>query len=135
MTWYLLDTNAWVDYLTARHPSVARRLLETPWESVLLSSVVVGELRYGAEKSARKRESHARIDILAAQAQTVDFDLGAAQAFGSVRAALEKNGTPIGAYDMLIAAHALSLGATLVTDNLREFQRVAELSVESWREA
>lgn len=63
----------------------------------------------------------------------VDFDPAAASVYGLVRSALERQGLPIGAYDMLIAAHALALGLILVTDNLREFERVAGLEVESWR--
>jgi tRNA(fMet)-specific endonuclease VapC len=132
---YLLDTNVCVDYLTTRYPSVARRLLLAPRDSVFLSSAVVAELRFGADKSRRKDENHARIDLLAAELLTVSFDLAAARAFGTLRAALEQQGSPIGAYDMLIAAHALSLEATLVTDNVREFGRVAGLGIDNWREA
>ena len=95
--------------------------------------MVVAELRYGADHSARRRTNHARIDVLVAEIECFAFDLSAAAAYGRVRAQLEAGGTPIGPNDMLIAAHALSRGFMVVTDNLTEFRRVRGLKVESWR--
>jgi tRNA(fMet)-specific endonuclease VapC len=94
----------------------------------------VAELRHGADHSARRRANHARIDALIEEIETLDFDLRAAAAYGRVRAQLEAGGTPIGPNDMLIAAHALSRGLTVVTDNTAEFGRVKGLKVENWRE-
>jgi tRNA(fMet)-specific endonuclease VapC len=131
---YLLDTNVCVDYLTGRHPSVTARLQQASPQDVCLSSVVVAELRYGADRSRRRRENHERLDLLTSEIPCVDFDLAAARAFGGLRAALEEHGLPIGPYDMLIAAQALALRLVLVTANVREFERVAGLGVESWRE-
>lgn len=131
---YLLDTNACSDYFTARYPRVVARIQASSPDDLRLSVVVVAELRYGADHSARRRANHARIDALIEEIETLDFDLRAAAAYGRVRAQLEASGTPIGPNDMLIAAHALSRGLTVVTDNTTEFGRVKGLKVENWRE-
>jgi len=130
---YLLDTNVWIDYLTGRHPTVVTRIQESQPDDLCLSAVVVAELRYGAEKSRRKRFNHRLLDTLAQEVRCVDFDVDAATTYGEVRTALEKRGRPLGAYDMLIAAHALALGLILITDNEREFARVKSLALENWR--
>lgn len=130
---FLLDTNACVDYLTGRHPRVVTRIQASPPEDLCLSSVVAAELRYGADHSARRRTNHARIDTLLDEIECLDFDVRAAATYGRVRAGLEAVGTPIGPNDMLIAAHALSRGFTVVTDNGGEFTRVKGLKVENWR--
>lgn len=130
---HLLDTNVCVDYLTGRYPNVIARIQETPPRQLCLSSVVVAELRYGADHSARRRTNHGRIDALLDELECLDFDLRAAATHGRVRARLEAAGTPIGPNDMLIAAHALSLDLIVVTDNVAEFGRVKGLKVETWR--
>jgi tRNA(fMet)-specific endonuclease VapC len=130
---YLLDTNVCVDYLNGRFPSVTERFRSSAPQDLCISSVVVAELRYGADRSASRHRNHRRLDVLTAEIACVDFDLAAASTYGRVRAALEARGSPIGANDMLIAAHALALGVILVTDNLREFERVEGLEIESWR--
>jgi tRNA(fMet)-specific endonuclease VapC len=129
----LLDTNACVDYLTGRYPKLVARIQTSTPADLCLSSVVVAELRYGADHSARRRTNHARIDTLLEGIECLDFDLRAAAAYGRVRAQLEKAGTPIGPNDMLIAAHALSRGLTVITDNVAEFGRVRGLAVDNWR--
>jgi tRNA(fMet)-specific endonuclease VapC len=130
---YLLDTNACIDFLTGRFPEVGERILASDPEDLCLSSVVVAELRYGADKSQRRAENHGRIDVLIGDVRCVDFDLAAAAVSGRIRAELERTGKPIGPYDLLIAAHALSLGLILVSDNLKEFRRVEGLAIENWR--
>jgi len=130
---YLLDTNVCVDYLTGRFPKVVARIQRSAPGDLGLSSVVVAELRYGADRSARRKANHARIDTLVDEIQCLDFDLAAAAAYGRLRARLEERGTPIGPNDMMIAAHALSRGLELVTDNLEEFRRVKGLRAETWR--
>lgn len=132
---YLLDTNVCVDYLSGRYPGVTARLQQVSPHDVCLSSVVVAELRYGADRSRHRRENHERLDLLTAEIPCLDFDLAAAGAFGRLRVALEGKGIPIGPYDMLIAAQALTHRLVLVTANVREFERVAGLTVESWRES
>src|SRR5512136_2168521 len=131
---FLLDTNACIDYLTARYPKVVERIQGSSPEDLFLSVVVVAELRYGADHSARRRTNHARIDALIEEIEPLDFDLRAAATYGRVRARLEAGGIPIGPNDMLIAAHALSRGLTVVTDNTEEFGRVKGLKVENWRQ-
>ena len=130
---FLLDTTVCVDYLRGREPAVQRIRASEP-EDLVLSSVVVAELRYGAEKSADPRRNHSLLDTLVRELRCVDFDLSAASAYGRVRASLAARGQLIGPYDMMIAAHALSLGLILVTDNLQELRRVEGLQVETWQE-
>jgi tRNA(fMet)-specific endonuclease VapC len=131
---YLLDTNVWVDYLTGRYPSVIARIQESPPDHLCLSSIVMAELRYGAARSQRKKSNHDLLDTLEREVGCVDFDLGGARTYGELRTSLESRGTPLGPYDMMIAAHALTLGLILVTDNESEFRRVNSLPVENWRE-
>jgi tRNA(fMet)-specific endonuclease VapC len=130
---YLLDTNVCVDYLNGRYPAVVARVQNSAPDDVGLSCLVVGELRYGADRSARPKANHLRIDRLVAELECLDFDLRAAAIYGRVRAGLEAAGKPIGPNDMLIAAHALSRRLVLVTDNVGEFRRVKGLKVENWR--
>jgi tRNA(fMet)-specific endonuclease VapC len=130
---YLLDTNACVDYLSGRYPAVIARLQRSGPADLGLSTVVVAELRYGADRSARPKENHARIDVLTAEIPVIEFDLESAAAYGRLRARLEAKGTPIGPNDMLIAAQAFSRRLVVVTDNVREFRRVRGLKVENWR--
>lgn len=130
---YLLDTNVWVDYLNQRHESVMVRIQRADPDDLGLSTVVLAELRYGADKSQRPARNHARIDVLVQEIPCLDFDETAAATFGRLRTALEAQGNPIGPYDMMIAAQALSRGLVLVTDNVREFGRVGGLRVENWR--
>ena len=130
---YLLDTNVCVDYLNGRHPAVTRAMQACSPDDLCVSSVVVGELRYGAEKSLHRQRNHARLDVLLAEIPCVDFNRNAASLYGRVRAALEKRGALIGPYDLQIAAHALALGLVLVSDNVREFRRIRALKIENWR--
>lgn len=130
---YLLDTNAWIRFLTRRSESIRRRLEATPSRHIVLCSVVRAELLYGAEKSARPEQNLARLRFLE-KFVSFSFDDAAAQVYGRIRARLERAGTPIGPNDLLIAAIALSQGATVVTHNTREFGRVEGLRVEDWEE-
>ncbi len=130
---YLLDTNACVDYLSGRYSNVITRIQRSSPDDLRLSSVVVAELRYGADRSAHPKANHSRLDALVEEIESLDFDLGAAAAYGRVRSGLEGAGQPIGPNDMLIAAHAVSRRLTLVTDNVKEFRRVRGLKVENWR--
>jgi tRNA(fMet)-specific endonuclease VapC len=130
---YLLDTNVCADYLNARFPGVTERIQRSPPQDLCISSIVVAELRFGADRSSNRHRNHRRIDVLTSEIACVDFDLQAASAYGKLRADLEAKGSPIGPNDMLIAAHALALGVVLVTDNRREFKRVEGLEIESWR--
>lgn len=130
---YALDTNVCVDYLNGRFQSVIERVQRSSRDDLCVSSVVVAELRYGAEKSAHRPQNHARLDAFLGDMRVVAFDEGAASVYGRVRAELERKGTPIGPNDTLIGAHALSLSLVLATDNTREFKRIRGLRVENWR--
>ena len=131
---YLLDTNVCVDYLNGRYPSVTERLQRSRPADVCTSAIVAAELRYGAEKSNHRRQNQARLDHFLGEVAVIDFDAGASEIYGRLRCGLERDGTIIGPNDMLIAAHALSLRTTLVTDNVKEFSRVRSLRLENWRE-
>ncbi|MBL6830923.1 MAG: PIN domain-containing protein [Pirellulales bacterium] len=128
---YLLDTNVLIA-LTKGLGRVAERLEKLDAASVLIPAVVVAEIEYGIAKS-RKRSVNRRVfdELLSSFAVSV-FDAAAAAAYGPIRASLERKGRLIGPNDLLIAATAVALKATLVTDNLREFQRVDGLRVENW---
>lgn len=129
---YLLDTNAVIALLNGRSALLARRLRRVHPAEVGVSSIVLHELFYGAQKSARVAHNLAIVDGL--QLETVPFDREDARKSGEVRATLEKQGTPIGAYDVLIAGQALARDLTLITRNLREFERVAGLSARNWED-
>lgn len=132
---YLLDTNAVVALLRNRPPVVRSRFQEAAakGEPIAVSSVVQFELWYGAEKSDRIAENIERLRVfLSGDLEMLDFDDEDAQVAGRVRARLERAGTPIGAYDLLIAGQALRRGLTLVTANVSEFRRVPGLIWVDW---
>lgn len=128
---YLLDTNAVSDLVRFPQGAVAKRIARVGEQAVCTSIVVACELRYGAAKKGSNRltaQLEAVLDVL----PILPLEPGADRAYALIRAALERAGTPIGANDLLIAAHAKSLGLALVTDNRREFDRVPGLVVRSW---
>lgn len=132
---YLLDTNICIAILNNR-PELTRhrvQLAVAEGHRILLSSIVVHELFYGATKSSRMPESMAAIgSLLSEPYETLDFSIEAALAAAKIRAILEKAGTPIGYYDLLIAGQALVQDCTLATANLREFNRVEGLTTVDW---
>ena len=131
---WLLDTNVCI-YLIKRKPKrLLDRLREVDINTIAVSSITVAELQYGVAKSARPEQNALALAAFLAPLGVEPFDDAAAAAYGPVRAALERAGTPIGSMDILIAAHALALGRTIVTNNVREFDRVAGLEVENWAE-
>jgi tRNA(fMet)-specific endonuclease VapC len=131
---YLLDTNTLVYALNARprHQAILERLDREEPENLFVSTITLAELRYGAAKSRRREANLQKVQRVAQALNVSAFDDAAAAAYGGLRAELEGAGTPIGPLDTLIAAHALSLGMTLVTANTREFARVRALHLESW---
>lgn len=131
---YLLDTNACIAVINGR-PAGVRAKLQGAFErgaAVSLSCVTLFELWYGVAKSARVSYNTERLEVFLAALASLPFDEADAQASGEIRAALETAGTPIGAYDCLIAGQALRRGLTLVTANAREFKRVSGLDCEDW---
>lgn len=128
---YFLDTNTVIDLFKNRG-RVAERLLSKRPDEIALPAVVLYELELGAEKSPRPEANRLQIEELVAVATVVPFAEAAARAAARIRASLEAAGTPIGPYDVLIAATALAGGGVLVTRNTRELSRVAELRLEDW---
>ena len=129
---YLLDTDICI-YIAKRKPAgVLTRLERLRPGDVGMSVVTYLELVYGAYKSQQAEANLARIKQLSHLIPVQALDAPAATHYGRLRAGLEKSGSPIGAYDLLIAAHALALGLTLVTNNVREFQRLPGLRLENW---
>lgn len=133
-----LDTNIVIALLNGRDPFVRDHLARAigAGRPVLISTIVLYELRYGAARSARPAQNDARIEtFLAGPLGLAPFTAdGAAQA-GAIRAALERQGRPIGPYDLLIGGQALADGAALATANLGEFTRIEGLAVEDWTQA
>ena len=129
---YLLDTNICIYLIKKQPPKVVDRLMSCSPEEVALSAVTVSELAYGVSKSKAPRENAEALQLFLAPFQVLSYSLEAAFAYGDIRSELERKGTPIGGMDLLIAAHAMALGATLVSNNLREFRRVSGLATENW---
>jgi tRNA(fMet)-specific endonuclease VapC len=130
-----LDTNAVIALLNRSSAPVRARLAAAAHrrEVVAISVVVLFELRYGAAKSANRQRASRRIaDFLSGPVKVLDFEPDDAEEAGDIRAALERAGTPIGPYDVLIAGQARRRRAVLVTANLREFARVPRLKTEDW---
>lgn len=131
MVKYLLDTNI-VIYTIKNRPASVREAFKRYEGEMAISTVTWGELVFGAERSAQPQRNQADIDGMAARLTVLDFDEKAAGHFGQIRAELYVAGTPIGPYDMMIAGHARAEGLILVTNNLREFERVEGLRIENW---
>jgi tRNA(fMet)-specific endonuclease VapC len=132
---YFLDTNAVIALLKNQPPGVRSRLrrVVSRGAAVAVSSIVLYELCYGVARGERRRENAERLRVfLSGSINVVPFDELDAATAGDLRAALETAGTPIGPYDLLIAAQALRSGATLVTANVSEFARVHGLVWQDW---
>jgi tRNA(fMet)-specific endonuclease VapC len=129
---YLLDTNICIFIIKRRPAKVLRRFQLYSPDDIAVSSVTLAELRYGADKSTRNAQAHAALNEFLAPLSVVDFDRVAAAQYGKIRTDLERRGTPIGPLDIMIAAHALSLEVTVVTNNVSEYSRVAMLTIEDW---
>jgi tRNA(fMet)-specific endonuclease VapC len=129
---YMLDTNIVRYAMRARPPELLARLRAVRPADTCISAVTLAELRFGAARSAGRSRYDPLIDAFVSRVAVVPFDAVAASRYGDVRAALEAAGHRIGDLDTLIAAHALGSGCTLVTNNTREFTRVAGLTIEDW---
>jgi tRNA(fMet)-specific endonuclease VapC len=129
---YLLDTNAWVQFLRNKNALVVQRIQAHQPPDLRVCSITAAELYIGCLKSAKPVENRAKVDSLLAPYIFLPFDAAAADLFAQIRHHLEAQGTPIGPYDMQIAAIARSTGYTLVTHNTSEFRRVPGLLLEDW---
>ena len=129
---YMLDTNICI-YLIKQKPAVVlERFKQTDISEISISSITLSELFYGVSKSSKPAQNLIALTQFAAPLEIMSFGGEAAQCYGDLRAHLEIQGTPIGSLDMLIAAHAISLSITLVTNNEKEFNRVPNLKIENW---
>jgi tRNA(fMet)-specific endonuclease VapC len=128
---YMLDTNLCIRVLRDR-PTAIRERFNLNADGLCISSIVLAELLHGAAKSARPEHHRREVEAFAARLEVAPFDASAADHAANIRATLERQGRKIGAYDLLIAAHARALGLVVVTGNLDEFGRVEGLRCEDW---
>jgi tRNA(fMet)-specific endonuclease VapC len=127
---YLLDTNT-VSHLIKRHPQVTQRLLAVPMHQVCISAITAGELAFGLAKRPQALALKAAVDEFLCRVEVMPWDEAVAQTYGTLRAHLQSQGTPLDALDMQIAAHALHLKATLVSSD-KAFLNLGQLTVETW---
>jgi tRNA(fMet)-specific endonuclease VapC len=128
---YLLDTNICIDVIKRRPESLLDRFNENA-SHLAISAITLAELLHGAEKSSQPQRTLSVVEDFCSRLDVLDYGAKAAQHYGQIRSALERRGTPIGVNDLHIAAHARSEGLTLVSNNLREFERVEGLLYENW---
>jgi tRNA(fMet)-specific endonuclease VapC len=129
---YMLDTNICIYIAKRRPPEVKARFERLKPGQLVMSAITYGELSYGVSKSSQKAKALAQLEELMQDIPVETLDSRAAQAYGEIRATLEKQGRLIGNNDLWIGAHALALNLTLVTNNEREFQRIPGLAIENW---
>lgn len=129
---FLLDTDTCIALIKRKPAPILRRLTALAPGEAGISAITLAELRYGVAKSAAREKNGLALDEFLLPLEVADFDEPAAAVYGTVRAGLEKVGTPIGPLDTQIGAHALSLGAALVSHNTREFRRIPGLTVVDW---
>lgn len=128
---FMPDTDVCSYFLRNKSKSLSDKF-DKETSNILLSQIVLAELRYGADKHQQKTtEIHNLIDVLVGKVKVVGWE--AASEYGVVRSQLERAGTPIGNNDTLIAAHALNLGVTLITNNVKHFKQVSELMFDNWK--
>jgi tRNA(fMet)-specific endonuclease VapC len=130
MKW-MLDTDTCIAIIK-KHPTALKKLRGKSIGQVGISSITLGELAFGADKSNRSNDAHEALREFVLALEIAAFDEDAAIQYGTVRAALARQGRPIGALDTLIAAHAVAVDAILVTHNTREFSQVERLRLEDW---
>lgn len=128
----LLDTDICIHLIRGKHPRMRKRVQSYLPGDLVISSITLAELSYGAELSAHPARNHESIAALLSYFKVADFDPTAALEYGALRARLASKGQMIGSNDLFIAAHALALGLPLVTGNQKEFARVSGLKLETW---
>jgi tRNA(fMet)-specific endonuclease VapC len=129
---YMLDTDTSSHIMRRSHDLLLKRLAKVPVNDVCISVITKSELLYGIEVSPKRRQDEAALDAFLRYAEILDFPDKASSHYAKIRADLKARGAMIGANDLLIAAHARSLGLTLITNNTREFRRVRNLAIENW---
>jgi len=129
---YLLDTDICSYIMKRSHPALLERIRAVPLSDQSVSAVTLAELLYGAKLSARPKQAREAFVAFIRHLEVLDWTADAAEHYAGIRADLKLRGEMIGANDLMIAAHARSLDATLVTNNVREFGRVRKLKIENW---
>lgn len=129
---YMLDTNICIYAIKHKPDIVIKKFLSHDPEEICISAITYAELMHGVEKSMAVEKNRVAMSLFLSPITILQFDERAAEEYGRIKAELEKKGTPIGPMDTLIAGHARSSGLILVTNNTREFSRVAGLAVEDW---
>lgn len=132
MRW-LLDTNICIDIIRKRPPAVLERFKNHSVGEIGISVVTLAELEHGVSVSHRPAQNREALDEFVSPLEIAAFERPAATEYGRLRAVLEKRGQTIGSMDLLIAAHAVSLGLRLITHNSREFRRIPGLRIEDWQ--
>lgn len=128
----MLDTNICIAIIKRKPPQVLKRFTAYKVGEIGISWVTLAELEFGVAKSRHVEKNQAALEEFVLPLEIANFDREAARVYGRVRAALEEKGTPIGSLDVMIGAHALVLGATLATNNTKEFSRIKGLTVVDW---
>ena len=129
---YMLDTNICIYIIKSKPMDVIERFRQIQISQVGISSITLSELEYGIVKSSKPDQNRFALAQFLAPMEILPYGDEAAQQYGRLRAFLEKQGTPIGSLDMLIAAHALSIDCNLVTNNEKEFNQVPNLNIDNW---
>lgn len=129
---YLLDTNICIYLIKKKSPTLLYKFRQLQIGDVGISTITLSELHFGVEKSQKRDSNLMALNQFLMPLEIVSFDVAASLQYGIIRSELERLGTPIGPMDTLIAAHALSLKLTLVTNNLSEFSRIKALQTENW---
>ena len=129
---YMLDTNICIYYINQKHQRIAENVRGHLHNGICISVITLAELEHGVAKSAQPDSNADRLRQFLSIFDVLDFDTAAASCYGIIRANLERAGRPIGPLDMQIAAHAKSEGLVLVTNNVKEFERIEGLKLENW---
>ena len=129
---YMLDTDTCAFILRRSSQALLDRIQAVPLERQVMSMVTLAELLYGAQLSSRKKDNKAAVDALTRHLAVIDWTRDAAEHYADIRTDLKKKGQLIGSNDLMIAAHARSLGAIMVTNNVKDFRRVNGLKYENW---
>ena len=129
---FMLDTDTCIFILRRSSPVLLSKIQTVPLRQQVISAVTYAELLYGVQQTSRKKESKVAVDALIRHLEVLEWPIGAAEHYAEIRSTLKQKGQLIGANDLLIAAHARSIGAVMVTNNVKDFSRVKALNVDNW---
>ena len=132
MSMYMLDTDICIFITRKSEPSLLERIESVPLEQQCISVVTLAELLYGVQVSSKKKANQEVVDLFAQHIEVLEWTPDAAKHYAEIRAGLKKKGQQLGSNNLLIAAHARSIGAVIVTNNVKDFGRVKGLKLENW---